>query len=558
MPNLNSPILTGDVSGGLHTTSVDKLKGQPVATTAPTSGQVLTWDGTQWTPATNSSGGGGGANGLTYYLRFDQAADAPTTNLPGTPKQLGRTGATTQSSVTSGTLTSGTWTLLAGFVSESVPIDPNITSIPGGLWDINAWALGTANQQSPTSIRAKIYTYDGANAPTLISTSGEQQINTVSAQYSLSALVPQTDVTSTTRIYVEIEVRSTANGHTATLQFGDGTPSHVHTSLPLVGGTGLWRSISGVLQPNGTQVSDSDVANDAAIAQSKISGLTTDLGNKAGTAVVDIYTTPGAFTWTKRAGAKAINIQLLAGGGGGGSGRKDPSTTVVKTGGGGGGGGSYLAITLPAAAFGSTVSGSVGAGGTGANAISGSAANGQAGGAGGNTVFGALTATGGGAGQGGGSGAGSGQGGNSALNSNLGGASSTSGGAGGIGLPVGTGIGWMFGGVGGGAGGGVNASNAPSSGGFGGRSNSLGLIGGAGGVAGQPGVAGEANPNAASGILAVGSGGGGGGGGTTAGGAGAAGGFPASGGGGGGAGGTGDSGAGGAGAAGMAIITTYF
>ena len=26
MPNLNSPILTGDVSGGLHSTSVDKIK----------------------------------------------------------------------------------------------------------------------------------------------------------------------------------------------------------------------------------------------------------------------------------------------------------------------------------------------------------------------------------------------------------------------------------------------------------------------------------------------------------------------------------------------------
>lgn len=267
---LNSPILTGDVSGTLSTTSVDKLKGQAVASTTPTSGQVLTWNGTAWAPATASTGGGGGANGLTYYLRFDQAADAPTTNLPDTPKQLGRTGAVAQSSVTSGTLTSGTWTLLAGFVSESVPIDPNITSIPGGLWDINAWALGTANQQSPTSIRAKIYTYDGANAPTLISTSGEQQINTVSAQYSMSALVPQTDVTSTTRIYVEIEVRSTANGHTATLQFGDGTPSHVHTSLPLVGGTGLWKNVSGVLQSPASLLVDADVASNAAIASSKL------------------------------------------------------------------------------------------------------------------------------------------------------------------------------------------------------------------------------------------------------------------------------------------------
>jgi len=276
---LNSPIITGDVSGGLHSTSVDKLKGQPVAATTPASGQVLTWDGTQWAPATNSSGGGGGANGLTYYLREDVAADAPTTNLPGTPKQLGRTGAVAQTSITSGTLTNGVWTLLGGYVSESVPLDPNTGSIPGGLWDLNLWALGTANTNSPTLIRAKVYTYNGTDAPTLLATSGEQIINTVSAQYSVSVLVPQTTVELTTRIYIAIEVQASANNHTATLQFGDGTPSHVHTSLPLVGGTGLWKNVAGVLQSPASLLVDADVDAAAAIAQSKISGLTDALAN---------------------------------------------------------------------------------------------------------------------------------------------------------------------------------------------------------------------------------------------------------------------------------------
>jgi len=282
MPSLNSPILTGDVSGGLHSTSVDKIKAQPVASTTPTSGQVLTWDGTQWAPATNSTGGGGGANGLTYYLRQDVNADAPTTNLPGTPKQLGRTGAVAQTSITSGTLTNGVWTLLGGYVSESVPLDPNTGSIPGGLWDLNLWALGTANTNSPTRIRAKVYTYNGADAPTLLATSGEQIINTVSAQYSVSVLVPQTAVELTTRIYVAIEVQASANNHTATLQFGDGTPSHVHTSLPLVGGTGLWHSVAGVLQPNASLLVDADVDGAAAIAWSKIAPT---FGTTAGTAI---------------------------------------------------------------------------------------------------------------------------------------------------------------------------------------------------------------------------------------------------------------------------------
>ena len=62
MPSLNSPIITGDVSGGLHSTSVDKLKGNAVAATAPTNGQTLVWDSISqaWTPATPSTGGGGG------------------------------------------------------------------------------------------------------------------------------------------------------------------------------------------------------------------------------------------------------------------------------------------------------------------------------------------------------------------------------------------------------------------------------------------------------------------------------------------------------------------
>jgi len=306
---LNSPIITGDVSGGLHSTSVDKLKGNAVAATAPTNGQTLVWDGTAWTPATPSTGGGGGANGLTYYLRQDVAADAPTTNIPGTPKQLGRNGAVAQSTITSGTLINGVWTLLGGYVSESLPLDPNITSIPGGLWDFNVWAYGTANANANTVIRAKVYTYNGTDAPTLISTSGEQIINNVSAQFSLSALVPQTDVTSTTRIYIAIEVKASQNGHTASLNFGDGTPSHVHTSLPLVGGTGLWKNVSGVLQSPASLLVDADVDAAAAIASSKLATVQVAQGGTGATALTGVLKGNGT-------GAVTASAQLAIADGG--------------------------------------------------------------------------------------------------------------------------------------------------------------------------------------------------------------------------------------------------
>jgi hypothetical protein len=203
------------------------------------------------------------------------AADAPTTNLPGTPKQLGRTGSATGTSITSATLANGVWTLLGGYVSEASPIDPDVTQIPAGLWDFNVWSYGDANTNAGTVIRAKVSIFDGTNAPTLIGTSGEQVINGVSAQYSLSVLVPQTTIALTDRIYVAIEAKASANGHNATLQFGDGQPSHVHTSLPLVGGTGLWKNTAGVLQSPASLLVDADVDPAAAIAVSKINGALT-------------------------------------------------------------------------------------------------------------------------------------------------------------------------------------------------------------------------------------------------------------------------------------------
>jgi hypothetical protein len=60
-----------------------------------------------------------------------------------------------------------------------------------------------------------------------------------------------------------------------TAQFGDSTPSHIHTSLPLVGGTGLWKSLAGSLQSPATLLFNADVDPAAAIAVRKISGLAT-------------------------------------------------------------------------------------------------------------------------------------------------------------------------------------------------------------------------------------------------------------------------------------------
>ncbi|WP_374033151.1 tail fiber domain-containing protein [Bdellovibrio bacteriovorus] len=48
--------VAGDVSGSIGAVSVDKIKGVSVDGTAPTSGQVLKYDGTKWAPATEVNG----------------------------------------------------------------------------------------------------------------------------------------------------------------------------------------------------------------------------------------------------------------------------------------------------------------------------------------------------------------------------------------------------------------------------------------------------------------------------------------------------------------------
>lgn len=54
-------ITTGDVTGTLPTLTVDGLQGRTVLSTAPTTGQVLKWNGSAWGPGVDSTGGAGGA-----------------------------------------------------------------------------------------------------------------------------------------------------------------------------------------------------------------------------------------------------------------------------------------------------------------------------------------------------------------------------------------------------------------------------------------------------------------------------------------------------------------
>src|SRR5262249_17831094 len=51
------PTAGGDLSGNLSAPTVAKLQGRTMSATAPTSGQVLAWNGSQWAPSNAASGG---------------------------------------------------------------------------------------------------------------------------------------------------------------------------------------------------------------------------------------------------------------------------------------------------------------------------------------------------------------------------------------------------------------------------------------------------------------------------------------------------------------------
>jgi hypothetical protein len=58
--NVKKIELGGDIGGSTSTPFVISLQGRPISTQLPTIGQTLVWNGSAWTPATPTGGGGTG------------------------------------------------------------------------------------------------------------------------------------------------------------------------------------------------------------------------------------------------------------------------------------------------------------------------------------------------------------------------------------------------------------------------------------------------------------------------------------------------------------------
>jgi hypothetical protein len=267
--------------------------------------QVLTWSQTaeEWTPGPGVGGSGGG--GELFYLNDSTAPEAPTTNIPTgasgeTVKELGTvadgTGTTVLSTASIPVLPAAP-ELVIGFVTDLNV--PGVTSIPAGLWEFNVWAETDGNTTNQSYLQAKVYKYDGTNAPTLIATSAEVYLYDPRevTQYTLSVLIPGgVTLLATDRIYVEILGGSTTSNQRITLSFGNSTPSHVHTTifipinlgtdvtgtLPVAnGGTGA-TSLTGYVKGTGTSaftasaaIPVADVTGAAPLASPTFTGTVT-------------------------------------------------------------------------------------------------------------------------------------------------------------------------------------------------------------------------------------------------------------------------------------------
>lgn len=297
------PAFGGDITTTANdsaSATVVKMQGYSISTATPSTGQMLQWSGTAWVPASIPSGGSGGG-GVTYYLNYGLSANNPVAGLSGTHYELGRASTTLPlTGITTTNVSKASWDTLATFVTDH--LDPDVIAIPAGIWDLNFWASSTASIQTQMTVRYQIYTYSEAlSTTTLIATSDTQNLYDplVVAQYVLSMVVPQTTIDINARIFLVLQAQATSNNKDITVYYNATRPTHLHTTIPSVGGSGLVKVVNGVFQNPAALLVDVDVADNAQINQTKIYGLTAALDSKfnnSGGVVGGDLTVTGTFS----------------------------------------------------------------------------------------------------------------------------------------------------------------------------------------------------------------------------------------------------------------------
>jgi len=148
------PTAGGDVSGSHSALSVDKIKGTAVSATAPTSGQILIYNGTNWAPTTSTFQSSTLNNG---QLWIGNASNIATAVTPAGDVSISSAGATSIAKL------QGTTVTTASLATNQV------LQYNGSAW-VNA-ALSTASLPSLTA--GQVWVGNASNVATGVALSGD-------------------------------------------------------------------------------------------------------------------------------------------------------------------------------------------------------------------------------------------------------------------------------------------------------------------------------------------------------------------------------------------------
>jgi hypothetical protein len=239
----------GTIAGG--TVNATTYQNLPVDDIQAGSGILVTESPSGTFTIVNTAQGGGGGGGVIYYLNEAISGDAPVP-VVGT-KEFGPVIQPAGSTTGPIAINDTAYTTINTFITDLNV--PNVTVIPAGIWDFNIWMACDSANPGRVFAEIRLFTWDGTTT-TPIGSSVPTFITNHSniSQYSFAVIVPQTTVAATDRIYAVLEARTTNGNHTITAYYGDGEPSHAHSTIPfpyvqnILSGT----AINVVQSPTGT------------------------------------------------------------------------------------------------------------------------------------------------------------------------------------------------------------------------------------------------------------------------------------------------------------------
>ena len=165
----SSVTMGGDVTGNSATSTVAKIQGSAVAATAPTSNQVLQWNGTAWTPTTLSSAGVTSFNtrtGAVVPANADYLAVA-SGGLTGAVAATRFVGGTTNGAPTAGTFAVGDF-----IVDQTASIWVCTIAGTPGTWATTISNHMTLRSATATAKYNEITLFTGSTASQTISAPG--------------------------------------------------------------------------------------------------------------------------------------------------------------------------------------------------------------------------------------------------------------------------------------------------------------------------------------------------------------------------------------------------